>query len=91
MFSTERLVGCYRASARSGIPTAIIAWNTVEIAGRWHLFTEFWEKPREFGLEMSLLAGGIIIAAILAVRTPAHVKAEIAREQMANRASSKPG
>lgn len=81
----QRLMRFWKVTTaiRYGIPTAIIAWNTVEIMGRWHLFTEFWEKPWEFGLEMSLLAGGIIIAAILAVRTPAHVKEEISREKMA--------
>jgi hypothetical protein len=68
---------------RYGIPTAIIAWNTVEIAGRWHLFTEFWEKPQEFALEMSLFAAGIVIAAWLAVRTPAHQKAELSRQELA--------
>ncbi len=68
---------------RYGIPTAIIGWNAVEIAGRWHLFTEFWEKPWEYGLEMGLFTGGLIIAAWLAVRTPAHVKAELSRQQMA--------
>ncbi len=66
---------------RYGIPTAIIVWNAVEIAGRWHLFTEFWEKPWEYGLEMSLFTVGLVIAAWLASRTPAHVKAEIDREQ----------
>jgi hypothetical protein len=62
---------------RYGIPTAIIAWNSVEIAGRWHLFTEFWEKPQEFGLEMSLVGAAIAVAAFLAVKTPAHQKAAL--------------
>jgi hypothetical protein len=68
---------------RYGIPTAIIAWNTVEIGGRWHLFTEFWERPQDFGLEMSLLTVATIIAAILIVRTPAHKKAELSRMELA--------
>ncbi len=75
----QRLVQMWKVTTaiRYGIPTAIIAWNSVEIAGRWHLFTEFWEKPQEFGLEMSLVAGAIAVAAFLAVKTPAHQKAAL--------------
>lgn len=68
---------------RYGIPTAIIAWNAVEIAGRWHLFTEFWEHPWDYAIEVGLFTVGVAIAAWLAVRTPAHVKAELSREQLA--------
>jgi hypothetical protein len=75
----QRLVQMWRVTTaiRYGIPTAIIAWNSVEIAGRWHLFTEFWEKPAEYGLEMSLVAGAVALAAFLAARTPAHQKAAL--------------
>ena len=66
---------------RYGIPTAIIAWNAVEIAGRWHLFTEFWEHPGDYALEMSLFTVGTVIAAWLAARTPAHEKARLSREE----------
>lgn len=81
----QRLVKFWKVTTaiRYGIPTAIIAWNTVELAGRWHLFTEFWEKPQEFALEMTLFTVAIIIAAILAIRTPAHKKAELSRKQLA--------
>ena len=65
------------------VTTAIIAWNAVEIAGRWHLFTEFWEHPQDFGLEMGLLCAGVVIAALLAARTPAHKKAELSRQKVA--------
>lgn len=80
----QRLMRFWKVTTaiRYGIPTAIIAWNTVEIAGRWHLFTEFWEHPQDFALEMSLFTLGVIIAAILAVRTPAHRKAELSRQEL---------
>jgi hypothetical protein len=84
----QRLMRFWKVTTaiRYGIPTAIIAWNAVEIGGRWHLFTEFWERPQEFALEMSLLTAGIVIAALLAVRTPAHKKAELSRRNIADAA-----
>lgn len=83
----RRLIKFWKVTTaiRYGIPTAIIAWNSIELAGRWHLFTEFWINPQEFGLESSLLVGALVIAAIVAVRTPAHKKAELSRQQMAER------
>lgn len=51
------------AAIRYGIPTAIIFWNAVEIAGRWHLFTERWERPWKFALERSLVTAACIVAA----------------------------
>ena len=79
----QRLVRFWKVTTaiRYGIPTAIIAWNCVEIAGRWHLFTEFWERPQDFVLEMSLITIGIVIAALLVVRTPAHRKRELQAEE----------
>jgi hypothetical protein len=81
----QRLMKFWRVTTaiRYAIPTAIIAWNVVEISGRWHLFTEFWEKPQEFALEMGLLLAGIVIAAILVVKTPSGKKAELSREELA--------
>lgn len=83
----QRLMKFWRVTTaiRYGIPTAIICWNTVEIAGRWHLFTEFWERPAEFGLEMTLVAVGVAIAAFLAVRTPTDLKARMAADKLAVR------
>ena len=61
----QRLMKFWKVTTaiRYGIPTAIISWNLVEIAGRWHLFTEFWEHPQDFGLEMSLIGVGVTIVA----------------------------
>lgn len=76
----QRLMKFWKVTTaiRYGIPTAIIAWNSVEIAGRWHLFTEFWERPQDFGLEMGLITVAVVIAGILAVKTPAHTKTALA-------------
>jgi hypothetical protein len=81
----QRLMKFWKVTTaiRYGIPTAIIAWNAVEIGGRWHLFTEFWEKPQQFWLEMSLLTAGIVVAGWLAARTPAHQKAKLSRRELA--------
>lgn len=79
VYLLQRLVRFWKVTTaiRYGIPTAIIAWNSVEIAGRWHLYTEFWEKPSEFALEMGLITGAIVVAALLVIRTPQHKKAEL--------------
>ena len=83
----QRLMKFWKVTTaiRYGIPTAIISWNLVEIAGRWHLFTEFWEHPQDFGLEMSLIGVGVTIAAVLAVRVPEHQKARLRAEELAGR------
>jgi hypothetical protein len=83
----QRLMKFWKVTTaiRYGIPTAIICWNTVEIAGRWHLFTEFWEQPEKFGLEMGLIAVGVAIAAFLAVRVPTNQKARLRAEELAGR------
>ena len=77
IYLLQRLVRFWKVTTavRYGIPTAIIAWNSVELAGRWHLFTEFWERPQDFGLEMSLVAAAVVVAALLIVKTPSHQKA----------------
>ena len=78
IYLCQRLVRFWKVTTaiRYGIPTAIIAWNSVELLGRWHLFTEFWVHPQDFALEMSLIAAAVVVAAILVVRTPTHTKAQ---------------
>ncbi|MBL8643845.1 MAG: hypothetical protein JNK21_07915 [Rhodospirillaceae bacterium] len=84
VFLFQRLMKFWKVTTaiRYGIPTAIICWNTVEIAGRWHLFTEFWEHPQDFALEMTLITVGVAIAAFLAVRTPTHQKGTLSKEEL---------
>ena len=85
----RRLVRFWRVTSaiRYGIPTAIITWNCIELGGRWHLFTEFWEYPQKHALELIVLTVGIGAAAWFAARTPMHQKAELSREQLARSAS----
>ncbi|MDG1463053.1 MAG: hypothetical protein P8R04_05725 [Gammaproteobacteria bacterium] len=81
----QRLMKFWKVTTaiRYGIPTAIIAWNTVELMGRWNIFVSFWEKPQDYALEMSLFTIAIIIAAILAVKTPSRQKSQLSREELA--------
>ncbi|MGD9598324.1 MAG: hypothetical protein AB7G76_12135 [Steroidobacteraceae bacterium] len=58
------------AAVRYSIPTAGVMWITIEITQEWGLYEEFWTKPREYALEMSLLLGAFVIAMVLAVVMP---------------------
>jgi hypothetical protein len=80
----QRLIKFWKVTTaiRYGIPTAIIAWNTIELMGRWNLFISIWEKPQDYALEMTLFTVAVIIAAILAVKTPSRQKANLSREEL---------
>jgi len=80
----QRLMKFWKVTTaiRYAIPTAIIAWNTVELMGRWNMFVSIWEKPQDYWLEMTLFFVAIAIAAFIAVKTPAHKKAELSRQEL---------
>ena len=75
----SRLVQMWKVTTaiRYSIPTAIIAYSSYEIAGRWNLFTDIWVHPERFGPVLGLVAGALAVAAFLAVRTPAHPKSAL--------------
>jgi hypothetical protein len=73
---------------RYGIPTAIIAWNAVELGGRWELFTEFWEYPERYAIELLAITVGVVVAAWFAARTPMHQKAALSRQAQTKAAGS---
>jgi hypothetical protein len=77
MYLIQRLVRFWKVTTaiRYGIPTAIIAYNSWEIAERWHLISDFWVRPQDFALPLSLLAIALVVVALLAFKTPAHQKA----------------
>jgi len=81
----SRLMKFWRVTTaiRYGIPTAIIAWNTVELMGRWNMFVSIWEKPQEYALEMTLFTLAIVVAAFIAAKTPAHKKSELSKQERA--------
>ncbi|MBL8628670.1 MAG: hypothetical protein JNM81_03510 [Rhodospirillaceae bacterium] len=58
------------AAVRYAVPTAGIFWTSIEIAHEWGLYDEFWSKPLEYGLEMSIVLGAFVLAVVLAVIMP---------------------
>ena len=48
-------------------------------------FVSIWEKPQDYALEMSLFTVAVIIAAVLAVKTPSGQKARLSREELADK------
>lgn len=69
-----RLVRFTRMSAaiRYAIPTAIIAWNSNELMGRWDMYTEIWVHPQEYWLEMSLVILAVVLCAGAMMMSPAE-------------------
>ena len=86
IYLLQRLVKFWKVTTaiRYGIPTAIIAWNCVELLGRWDFFTEIWVHPLDYALEMSLIAGAVLAVTILSIMTPAHQKAKLDEMQRAS-------
>ena len=85
LYLLNRLVKFWKVTTaiRYGIPTAIIAWNSVELIGRWNIFEEIWIHPEKYYLEMSLVLTAVILVTAVSMLTPAHVKARLDREQRA--------
>ena len=85
LYLLNRLVKFWKVTTaiRYGIPTAIIAWNSVELIGRWNMFEEIWIHPEKYFLEMSLVLTAVVVVTAVSMLTPAHVKARLDREQRA--------
>jgi hypothetical protein len=85
VYLLQRLVRFWKVTTaiRYGIPTAIIAWNNVELLGRWNFFTEIWIHPEEYWLEMSLIFGAVIVITIVSMLTPQNAKSRLQQEQQA--------
>jgi hypothetical protein len=60
------------AALRYAVPTAIIAWTSVEILGRWNFFKEIWVHPLDHVLEMTLVFCAFAAFTTLAVFAPAR-------------------
>ncbi len=58
------------AAIRYSIPTAGLFWTSVEIAHEWGLYDEFWSKPLDYAMEMSIVLAAFLLAVFLAVIMP---------------------
>jgi hypothetical protein len=74
VYLINRLLRFQRVASamRYAIPTGIIAWCTVEIMGRWSLFTEVWEYPERYGTELTIIGIGLAAAFVLSMLSPAR-------------------
>jgi uncharacterized membrane protein len=66
---------------RYAIPTAIIAWNTIELLGRWNLFEEIWIHPEKYWLEMGMIFAAFVIVVVISMLTPKDAKKTFEQEQ----------
>ncbi len=48
-------------AVRYAVPTVVIFWNFVEVAGRWGLFKEIWVHPLEHWAENSLILLALLL------------------------------
>jgi hypothetical protein len=63
LYLMQRLIRYKRVTnaLRYAIPTAIIFWNALEIAGRWNWFGEYWIHPWDYPI-----ASGLTVVAVIA-------------------------
>jgi hypothetical protein len=76
LYLIRRLMQFWKVTAaiRYGIATAIIAWNSEEFLGRWHVFTEAWLHPQEYWLEMTLIFVAFLAMMGLFSLIPQHAR-----------------
>jgi hypothetical protein len=77
LYLIRRLLQFWKVTTaiRYGIATAIIAWNSEELLGRWHMFTEVWLHPEQYWLEMTLIFVAFLVMMGLFALIPQHAKA----------------
>jgi len=66
---------------RYAIPTAIIAYTSYEIIGRWGILVEFWVYPQEYMIELATIIGAISLGILIAVFTPTGQKEKLNKEK----------
>lgn len=79
----SRLIKMWKVTTaiRYSIPTAIIAYSSYEIVGRWNWFADVWVHPERFGWLLAIVAVAVVAGAVAGARTPAHRKAQILAEK----------
>ena len=66
---------------RYAIPTAIIAYTSYEIIGRWGILVEFWVYPKEYMMELAIILGVISVGILIAIFTPTGEKEKLYKEK----------
>ena len=79
LYLLQRLVRFQRVAPalRYGIPTAIILWNCVEIAGRWGRIREIWLSPEKYGTELAIMGLGLVAVVALSILSPARQPVDV--------------
>ena len=80
MFRLSKFWNVTRA-IRYAIPTAIVAYSSYEVIGRWGILVEFWVYPKEYLSELLMIFGAISIGILIAVVTPEGEKQRLGKEQ----------
>jgi hypothetical protein len=74
LYLFRRLMSISRGATalRYAVPTAVIAWTSIEILGRWSFFTEIWVHPLDYAFEMTLVVCAFMAFVGLAWFAPAR-------------------
>lgn len=68
---------------RYAIPTVVIFWNFVEVAGRWDLFKEIWVHPMEHWLENSIILASMLVFVLAYIAGGGRDRQRVRRAQVA--------
>ena len=69
---------------RYAIPTAIIAYSSYEVIGKWGLLVEFWVYPQEYLTEIIVVFGTVIMITLIAIFTPSGFKQKLLNQNKEN-------
>lgn len=64
LFAKLMRIKLFDHALRYAIPTVVIFWNFVEVAGRWNLFSEIWIEPFEHWLENTIIISILALAVV---------------------------
>lgn len=79
LYLIQRLIRFKRVTSalRYAIPTAIIAYNLVEITGRWGWLDDYWSRPMEFPVASALTVLSLGVFAVISIKTATNKTKQI--------------
>ena len=79
LYLIQRLIRFKRVTSalRYAIPTAIIFYNLVEIAGRWGWFNEYWAHPMDYPIASGLTILALVGFAVISIKTATNKTKQI--------------